>query len=53
MFSFPGSAWERLIGGSASSLHEAEPRESHSQVEPGNEGNHSKHSKLLHAQIFR
>jgi O-succinylbenzoate synthase len=47
--SFPGSAWERISGGSASILHAAEPPGKHSQAEPGNEGENNGYSGLLPA----
>src|SRR4028118_1578659 len=37
--SFVGSAGERILGGSSSILHGAEPPEKHSQATPGNEEN--------------
>ncbi len=48
--SFPGSAWERISGGSASILHAAEPPGKHSQAEPGNEDKiQNQYSGLLSA----
>jgi len=48
--SFAGSAGERILGGSSSILHAAEPPEKHSQAEPGNEDKRlSQYSGLLPA----
>ncbi len=48
--SFPGSAWEHRSGGSASSIHAAEPPGKHSQALPGNEDKiHNQYSALLPA----
>ncbi len=49
IFSFPGKAWERRSGGSASILHAAEPPGKHSQAEPGNEEENNQYSGLLPA----
>lgn len=48
--SFPGRAWEHRSGGSASSIHAAEPPGKHSQAEPGNEDKiYNQYSGLLPA----